>query len=109
MSSKFSGIFEARKREGEALEEEAPPPSPAPPSKAEKKQEPKVSKQAPTGSKRRGRPPGKRSDDEFVQVTAYIREETHRSVKVALLTEGKGQQFSELVQELLAKWLKSRT
>ena len=58
---------------------------------------------------RRGRPTGKRSDGEHIQVTAYIRRETHHAVKVALLQGGKGKEFSELVQELLAKWLKSRT
>jgi hypothetical protein len=56
----------------------------------------------------RGRPPGKRSDPDFEQVTAYIRRHTHQGVKIALLQEGKGQEFSELVEGLLAKWLKSR-
>ena len=54
----------------------------------------------------RGRPPGKRSDPDFEQVTAYIRKRTHQGVKIALLKEGKGQEFSELVEGLLAKWLK---
>jgi hypothetical protein len=56
----------------------------------------------------KGRPPGKRSDPDFEQVTAYIRKHTHQGVKIALLQEGKGQEFSELVEGLLAKWLKSR-
>ena len=57
----------------------------------------------------RGRPPGKRNDPDFEQVTAYIRRHTHQGVKIALLQEGKGQEFSELVEDLLAKWLKARS
>lgn len=56
-----------------------------------------------------GRPRGKRSDDDHVQVTAYIRRDTHLDVKAALLRDQKGRDFSELTEELLAKWLKSRT
>ena len=51
----------------------------------------------------KGRPPGKRSDPDFEQVTAYIRKHTHQGVKIALLKEGRGQEFSELVEGLLAK------
>ena len=58
--------------------------------------------------KRRGRPPGRRSDPDYEQITAYIRRDTHQAVKVALLQDGKGQAFSELVEQLLAKWLKAR-
>lgn len=62
---------------------------------------------APTGatSRRRGRPAGKRSDPDFDQVTAYIRRQTYRDVRIALLSDGRGQEFSELVEELLAGWL----
>lgn len=59
-------------------------------------------------AKRRGRPTGKRSDPDFEQTTAYIRKDTHRSVKIALLEEGEGREYSELVEELLSKWLKAR-
>ena len=57
----------------------------------------------------RGRPRGKRSDPDFEQVTAYILKHTHQGVKLALLQESKGQEFSELVEDLLTKWLKART
>ena len=59
-----------------------------------------------TEGARRGRPRGKRSSEDFVQVTAYIGKDTHRAVKMALLGEGDGREFSELVEELLADWLK---
>ena len=57
----------------------------------------------------RGRPRGKRRDPNFEQITAYIRKRTHQGVKIALLQEGRGQGFSELVEELIAKWLKARS
>jgi hypothetical protein len=57
-------------------------------------------------SKKRGRPKGKRSDPDYEQVTAYIRKTTHTSVKIALLQENQGREFSELVEELLNQWLK---
>jgi hypothetical protein len=56
-------------------------------------------------SARRGRPGGKRSDPTFTQVTAYIGKVTHKKVKMALLEEGEGREFSELVDELLLTWL----
>lgn len=55
-----------------------------------------------------GRPRGKRSDPEFVQTTAHIRRQTHRAVKIALLQEGQGREFSQLVEELLGTWLRDR-
>ncbi len=55
---------------------------------------------------RRGRPAGKRTDPEYSQVTAYIRKSTHHAVKVRLLQQGEGREFSELVEELLSDWLK---
>lgn len=58
--------------------------------------------------KQRGRPKAKRSDPDFIGFTTYIRKDTHRNVKIALLQEGKGRELSELVEELLAKWMKSK-
>jgi hypothetical protein len=50
---------------------------------------------------------GKRSNTDYRQVSAYIRKDTHRRVKLALLEEER--QFSELVAELLENWLDERT
>ena len=55
-----------------------------------------------------GRPPGKRIDPEFTQITAYIRKATHHGVKLALLKENKGREFSELIEDLLSDWLRKR-
>jgi ribosomal protein L19E len=65
------------------------------------------------GEKRgRGRPSGdaggKRDNKaEYTQASAYVRRETHRTVKSMLALEGK--EFSELVEELLSEWIKSRS
>lgn len=50
---------------------------------------------------------GKRRNEEYRQVSAYIRKDTHRKVKMALLEEDR--EFSELVEHLLVRWLDSRT
>jgi hypothetical protein len=79
--------------------------------KAAGRQEPSEQENRPTGGslvKRLDRPPGKRSDPDFEQVTAYIRKETHKAVKIELLKNGR-QEFSELVEELLQQWLKARS
>lgn len=81
--SKFSSIFDARKGQGN--------------------EEP--------GKRGRGRPRGhaggKRDNkEEYTQASAYIRRDVHKKVKAALVQEEK--EFSELVEELLVEWLKSR-
>ncbi len=59
------------------------------------------------GGRARAASVGKRSDDEYRQVSAYIRKDTHQQVKLTLLQEER--EFSELVEELLSSWLKART
>lgn len=106
--SKFSGLLAAvkdRQNEDETPEDETP--QEAPPTHAQAA--PIKNTRAGDGGRGPGRPRGKRSSAEFVQVTAYIGRQTHRDVKIALLTEGKGGEFSELVEELLAEWLAMRT
>ena len=53
-----------------------------------------------------GRPRAKRSDPRFAQVTAYILRDTHVAAKKRLLDEG--QEFSELLQQLLNQWLEKQ-
>lgn len=60
----------------------------------------------PADSTQKGK--GKRSNLEFIQISAYIRKTTHRDVKIALLQEGE-KEFSDLVETLLTQWLSSRT
>lgn len=51
---------------------------------------------------------GKRKDPEYSQLTAYVRKELHQAVRVALINDGNGQEISELVEELIEKWLAKR-
>jgi hypothetical protein len=51
---------------------------------------------------------GKRANPAYRQLTAYVSTETHQAVKMALLGDGKGQEISELVDELLKDWLQKR-
>ena len=59
--------------------------------------------------RRVGRPPGgKKSSADYVQVSAYVRKRLYRDVKIALLMDDDGRDFSELVDGLLAGWLERR-
>lgn len=55
---------------------------------------------------KRGRPKAKRSDPNFTQISAYIRKDTHRKVKMKLLEIKSERDLSELIEELLQEWLK---
>jgi hypothetical protein len=107
--SRFKGILDSAKhREPEA---DAPPesvPTPADKDVRSMTPLPPALPAAPPPERRPGRPRGKRSDPGFVQVTAYITDDLHHNVKLALLQERKGREFSELVGELLTAWLESR-
>lgn len=83
MSSKFSGLFNARR-----------------------KVEADASEQKRGRGRPRGHAGGKRDDADYTQASAYIRKETHRKVKAALIDEEK--EYSELIEELLTEWLQSR-
>jgi hypothetical protein len=58
-----------------------------------------------TESRRRGRPNGKRSNENFQQVTAYVSRDVYKQTKMKLLSNDNQQEFSELVNSLLIKWL----
>jgi hypothetical protein len=89
-------LFIATQGEPEA----APPPSPAPlPVVAAKKVEPAI-------AEGRG---GKSSDPNYSQYSLYLLKTTRKKVGRALDDADTGQDFSELVEELLQQWLVSRT
>lgn len=54
-----------------------------------------------------GRPPGKRTDPEYQQVTIYIPRALHDQAKIALIRDGR-KEFSELVETLLTGWMRER-
>jgi hypothetical protein len=89
------------------LKKEAPPPSPAPvegPGLAEAKPDAVALKGE------RGRPAtGKKSNEDYCQTTISIRKDTRKRVKQALLAAETDQDVSDLVEELLVKWLASHT
>jgi hypothetical protein len=86
--TKYDSLFEARRREERV--------SPAAGSEIQEE----------TGQAARLRGGGKRSDSDYRQVSAYVRRDTYRRVKLALLEEER--EFSELVEGLLQHWLESR-
>lgn len=91
-----------------SLHKNASPPSPAPLEGAQEAIAPPPPS-APVGRKPVGRPTGKKSDEEYCQTTIHIRKATRKRVKQALLDADNGQDVSELVEELLTKWLETRT
>ena len=52
-----------------------------------------------------GRPPGKRSDPDYKQYSVLLRRHTHRKVSSLLRDREGAQDVSELVEQLLEKWL----
>jgi len=92
-SSKFAAVLRQR-RAGETFEEIVP--------------EADLQTASFVAQKKRGRPrKGKRSNPDYEQTTLYVSRTLHADVKVALVREGR-HDFSELVEELLEKWVKAR-
>jgi hypothetical protein len=81
--SRFAGIADIRSK----LPAEPVPPPPA--------SEPAAAKM--------GRPPGKKADPKYVQVTVYLRKDVHRAARKLLLDDGG--QFSDLVDDLVNRWV----
>ena len=85
------------------LKNEPAPPSPAPSPPLPKSGSDPVPETPKVG---KGRPAtGKKSNGEYCQTTISIRKETRKRVKQALLDAESGQDVSELVEELLLRWL----
>lgn len=82
-----------------AAEEMAAPPSPAPPALTR----PKL-----LAAKKPQPTRGKRDNPDYCQANAYIPREMRRQVEIALLSID-GLDYSSLVEDLLRKWLKSRS
>lgn len=90
--SKFAGLKAMRERraqDAEAVDQAALPVSETP-------EEPR---------RPVGRPPGKRSNPDYQQVTVLLHGQTYLEARKRLLDERK--EVSELLNELLADWLKT--
>ena len=55
----------------------------------------------------KGRPQGKRTAPDYIQVGIYLPKQLHRKAKLALLHEAEERDFSELVRDLLASYISS--
>lgn len=51
---------------------------------------------------------GKRSHPDYTQAPAFVRKDTYKAIKIALLNDDRGLDYSDLVQELLTAWLADR-
>jgi len=54
-----------------------------------------------------GRPPGKRSNPDWEQLTIFIRSETKRAALRRLMENQHGKDLSEVIEQLLSRWSKS--
>ena len=104
--SKFSGAL-ARLREpkGPPAADEQPAERATEESLPLKPTRSKTTAQAPL-VRGRGRPPGKRSDPDFKPTTLLLREETKKQATRKLEDGDTDQDLSELVEQLLADWIK---
>ena len=91
--SKFSGALAKLKQRSDAPS--AAPPSVQPPREA-----------APPRGK--GRPPGKRSDPDYQPTTVLLRKQTKRTASRLLEDADTGQDLSELIEQLLAEWIRQQ-
>ncbi len=57
--------------------------------------------------KSNGRPPGKKTDPNYTQVTVYLEKKVHHNARKVLFDSHR--QFSDLVNELVSTWLDSQT
>lgn len=51
---------------------------------------------------------GKRTNTDYVQISAYIRNATHKKVKAVLIFDEESGDFSDLLEHLLQEWLAQR-
>ena len=92
--NRFIGRIDLTGQSQEPEPEATSPPSPEPDIQSEARR--KV-----------GRPRGKRSDTRYQSVTTFLRADTYQAVQKALI--GTGQDFGDVVDDLLAEWLRRRS
>jgi hypothetical protein len=80
-----------------------PEEKPKPKARAKPKPKPATAAEARRGP---GRPPGKRSSEAYQSVTTFLLKQTYLDTQRALI--GTGRDFGDLVDDLLAEWLKRR-
>lgn len=113
MSSKFSGLLQAKQAQSlpsevtntsiEPVEPEIPAIAMEPPKEESQVAPPPA---VVPGAVINMQPPrGKKGHPDYNQVTIYLKKETHNKAKIALLQSGSDKDFSELVEELVNRFL----
>jgi hypothetical protein len=116
--SQFASLFKTDAKEKTETKKETKPVD-GPKARQEKKK-PGASKSSPASSpvvkaetveasppaKTEKRVAGKSSNPDFTQVLTYVRRDTHNRVKAALIFDEQRRDLSDLVEELLATWVK---
>lgn len=119
--SQFTKLFEAIENKQEIPKERQKPKLPSKKksdTKSQKKAIPEsmlksanktssaVSKQKTSGvMTKSSRKNGKSSNDDYTQVLTYIRKDTHKQMKKALIDDPEERDLSDLVEQLLSDWL----
>jgi len=102
MTNKFKGVFDAAKQR-EAAPKLVEVLAPAADELAAKESRAKeILRSADRGSRKRL---GKRSDPDYELTSVFLRKELYSEVRIRLLREGRPKEFSELVGELLSRWM----
>ena len=57
----------------------------------------------------KGRPPGKRSDPDYQPTTVLLRKHTKKTATRLLEDISSGQDLSDLIEQLLTKWIQQRS
>jgi hypothetical protein len=70
---------------------------------------PPSSPKASSSMKNEKRTTGKSSNPDYTQVLTYVRRDTHNAVRAALIFDQEKRDLSDLVEELLAGWVKSNS
>lgn len=97
--SKYSGVFQTQQEPLQSFE---------PAAESVAIVQPVKKQSVATVAAKLGRPRAKRSDPDYCQVTAYIRRKTYQNVRIKLMQQGDTQEFSELVENLLAEFLRTQ-
>ncbi len=98
--SQFASLFKT-----DDITKKETKPKPQLTKRAESPPPPALKTTAAQSEKRAG---GKSSNSDFTQVLTYIKKDTHNRVKAELIFDDEKRDLSDLVEELLAGWLKNK-
>jgi hypothetical protein len=99
--SRFAGVFATNEALAAEDQVEKKPKAQRPP----RRPKPPAERRA-DGKRKPGRPPGKRTSQDYQSVTTFLHKQTYLSVQKALV--GADRDFGDVVDELLKAWLKRK-